>query len=172
MENHNTIVDIARELGMDRSNARRYCLSMGLQFVRVRTAESKNQLTLALKDEDMEALRAMRARDGFSGRQAREGIEDGYFYIIQVIPEYNPLRVKLGFAANVKARLDAHRTSAPTATLVKAWPCKRAWEQTVIASVVRVGCVLVQNEVYECDSLDAIVSRAEAIFAILPTGEV
>ena len=42
----------------------------------------------------------------------------GYFYIIQLVPEALPNRVKVGFADNVEKRLAEHRTAAPTAQAV------------------------------------------------------
>jgi hypothetical protein len=36
----------------------------------------------------------------------------GYFYIIQIVPEALPNRVKIGFADNVEKRLNEHRTAA------------------------------------------------------------
>jgi len=46
----------------------------------------------------------------------------GYFYIIQLVPEALPNRVKIVFADNVATRLAEHRTDAPTAKLLKTWP--------------------------------------------------
>ena len=42
----------------------------------------------------------------------------GYFYLIQLIPEAMPNRVKIGFADNVERRLVEHQTAAPTAKLL------------------------------------------------------
>ena len=42
------LTKLARDLGMDRSHARKYVLRNGFTFLHVRTAETGNQLSLAL----------------------------------------------------------------------------------------------------------------------------
>ena len=171
MNEYVTLAELAAELGLDRSNMRKYVLKCGLNPVRVRTPESRQQLTLALIQADAETVREMRQSQGFS--ESGRLIENnglGYFYVVQLVPDLAPNRVKLGFASDVRARLDAHRTAAPTATLVKSWPCKNSWEQAAIASVTRTECSLIRNEVFECEDLACLVERAVAFFALMPTG--
>jgi len=138
----------------------------------VRTPESRGQLTLALTPEDAEAIRELRNRQGFaiSGKERRVVIDNGWgwFYVIQVIPDLAPNRVKLGFTKDTESRLQAHRTAAPTAQLVKAWSCKRIWEVAVIDSVTRVGCQLVANEVFDCDDIDVLLSLCDDFFGVMP----
>lgn len=43
----------------------------------------------------------------------------GFFYIIQLIPEVLPNRVKIGYTDNLDVRLKEHQTAAPTAKLIK-----------------------------------------------------
>jgi hypothetical protein len=91
----------------------------------------------------------------------------GYFYLIQLVPEALPNRVKVGLADNVETRLSQHQTAAPTAKIVRSWPCKRSWDFAAMDSVTRNGCKLVLNEVYEGD-IQGFVDRAEAFFAVMP----
>jgi hypothetical protein len=83
------------------------------------------------------------------------------------VPEALPNRVKIGFADNVERRLAEHQTAAPTAKLLKVWPCKRSWDYATMDSITRTGCKLVLNEVYEGD-IDGFIDRADAYFAIMP----
>lgn len=166
-----TLKDLAQELGKDRSNLRKYIMSHGFTFLHVRTPESRGQVTLALTPEDAESVREIRSREGFViGNESGIvfGSGQGWFYIVQVVPDLAPNRVKLGFSGNVDARLQSHKTAAPTARLVSAWPCKRIWERAIVDSVTRTGCQLLANEVFECDNVDDLVSRCEAIFALMP----
>lgn len=170
-EDYVVLKDLAAELGLHRSNLRKYILASGFTFVKIRTPESRGQLSLALSPEDVEAVRELRMRAGFlHGKKPRAILNDkqGWFYAIQVIPELAPNRIKFGFSSNVDARLQAHRTSAPTAHLVKKWPCERCWENAIIASVTRMDCQLVANEVYDCGNLDTLISRCDDFFAIMP----
>jgi hypothetical protein len=91
----------------------------------------------------------------------------GYFYLIQLVPEALPNRVKLGFADSVDRRLGEHRTAAPTARLLKSWPCKRSWDFAAMDCITRTGCKLVLNEVYEGD-IQGFIDRAGAFFALMP----
>lgn len=76
--------------------------------------------------------------------------------------------MKLGFADNAETRLAQHRTSAPTAKLLRSWPCKRSWERTAIDAMAATGCSLILNEVYEASDLDAVLKRGNEFFALLP----
>jgi len=95
----------------------------------------------------------------------------GYFYLIQLVPEALPNRIKLGFADNVQKRLAEHRTAAPTAKLLKAWPCKRSWDYAAMDSITRGGCKLVLNEVYEGE-IQGFVERGEHFFSVMPNPDI
>jgi len=168
-----TLKELAREFGLDRSNVRKYVLSAGFEPVKIRTPESRGQLTLALTMEDAEAVRELRNKEGFLKVRAVNGSDGGYFYVAQLLPEVKPKRVKLGHTNNVKARLSSHQTVAPNVVLLGEWACKRTWEAAVIASITRVGsgCVKVGQEVFDCDNLTDLVDRAQKFFEIMPKQE-
>jgi hypothetical protein len=91
----------------------------------------------------------------------------GYFYIVQLVPELMPERVKIGYTDNLESRLIEHQTSAPTAIYVKTWECKRSWDQSAMDCITRDGCHLVMNEVYEGD-IEGFIKRGESFFNIMP----
>ena len=91
----------------------------------------------------------------------------GYFYIIQLIPEAMPNRVKIGYTDNLEARLREHQTSAPTAKYIDHWKSKRSWDQAAMDSITREGCEFVINEVYEGD-IKGFLNRAEEFFKVMP----
>ena len=170
MTNYVTVKQLAKDIGLDSSNARKYVLKQGFEFTKIRTRESGNQFVNALSEQDAETIKLIRQRDGYMdeehiGVSTNKG--PGYFYVIQLVPELDPLRIKFGFASNVDARLSAHRTSAPTAELVKAWTCKQSWERAVIDSVTRIGCQLIASEVFVCDDLGALIERCNQFFALM-----
>lgn len=122
------------------------------------------------KEDAESVIAAYEARRGAVAQdQAGEQKYDrfGFFYLIQLVPEALPNRVKIGFADIVEKRLAEHRTAAPTAKLLKAWPCKRSWDYAAMDSVTRDGCRLVLNEVYEGD-VDDFIGRGDAFFALMP----
>ncbi len=91
----------------------------------------------------------------------------GYFYIIQLIPEAIPNRVKIGYTDNLETRLKEHQTAAPTAKYLGHWNCKRSWDQAAMDSITRSGCSLVMNEVYEGD-IEGFLKRANEFFDVMP----
>lgn len=167
-----SIKELAQRLGMDRSHARRYVLTLGYSFHKRRTAESGGQLTLCVTSAEADAISSQRAEKGFLASTVVAASEIGVFYVIQLVPELDPMRLKLGFAESLEQRLSQHRTAAPTSRVLRAWPCKRSWELTAIDALTRQGCRLILNEVFECDEPDALVRRGDAFFSMLPSPDV
>jgi len=91
----------------------------------------------------------------------------GVFYVIQLVPEALPNRIKIGYADSLEKRLADHHTAAPTAKVLGSWPCKRSWDYTAMDCITREGCVWVSNEVFEGDP-DGFLKRANEFFAIMP----
>ena len=163
------IPEIAKRLMVDGGTVRRLIAreSEALQL----TLHRGKQNYLYLTREDVDKLVA-----SYEGRRGpvSPGDEDsakfdryGSFYIIQLVPEALPNRVKIGYADNIDQRIHEHRTAAPTARLLKAWPCKRSWDYAAMDSITREGCKLVLNEVYEGD-IQGFLERAEKFFALMP----
>lgn len=94
----------------------------------------------------------------------------GYFYLIQLVPEALPDRVKIGYTDNLDNRLKEHQTAAPTAKLIKSWRCKRAWDQAAMDSITSSDCTLLLNEVYEGD-INKFVERGDQFFAVMPSSK-
>jgi hypothetical protein len=163
-----SIKDLAKRLGMDRSHARRYVLKLGYTFHKRRTPDSGSQLTLCVTSAEADQIASQRADKGFIASTVVAVSDVGVFYVIQLVPDLDPKRLKLGFAESIEQRLSQHRTAAPTARMLRAWPCKSSWEQTAIDALTTVGCRLILNEVFECDEPDALVKRGDAFFSMLP----
>ncbi len=161
--------EIAKRLKVDSGTVRRLIAreSESLQL----TVHRGKQDRLFLSREDADKLIASyEGRRGPVSPKAEDTAKYdryGSFYIIQLVPEALPNRVKIGYADNVDQRLNEHRTAAPTARLLKAWPCKRSWDYAAMDSITREGCKLVLNEVYEGD-ITGFLERAEGFFALMP----
>ena len=170
-ETYVSIKELANRLGMDKSGARRHVLKLGFKPQKRRMPDSANQLTLTVTAAEAEAIIQQRLDQGFLSSDKAVPYDVGFFYVIQLIPELAPLRVKLGFANDMPDRLAQHRTSAPTATLVKSWPCRRSWEVTAMDALTARGASFILNEVFEVDDLKDLVQRGDAFFALLPAPE-
>ncbi len=99
-----------------------------------------------------------------------ENTTAGFFYLVQLEPEHDPGRFKLGFATNLEERLRAHKTAAPYSSVVKAWPCKFLWEKVAIESVTQ-GCEQIHTEVFRYDSIEEIARRCDQFFSLMPSPE-
>jgi len=163
-----SLKQLAENLGMDRSHVRRYVLRLGIQPHKRRTRDSYNQLTLAVSVNDADFIISKRREAGFLGSQKPISKDVGVFYVIRLVPELDPRRLKLGFADDIATRLSQHRTSAPTATVVKVWPCRRSWEGTVIDCLTASNCRLILNEVFESDDVDSVIYKGDQLFQLLP----
>jgi hypothetical protein len=125
-------------------------------------------LTLCVTGAEADEIASQRAEKGFIAATVVAISDVGVFYVIQLVPDLDPKRLKLGFAESLQQRLSQHRTAAPTACVLQAWPCKRSWELTAMDALTREGCRLILNEVFECDEPEALVRRGDAFFSMLP----
>jgi hypothetical protein len=167
-EEYISVKHLAEKLGMDRSHARRYVLKLGFKPMKRRTADSANQLTLTVTKDEADSILRHREEHGFTAHGKVVETDAGCFYIIQLVPELDPKRLKLGFAGDLSDRLAQHRTAAPTAKIVKSWPCRRSWETTVMDCLSAVSCRHILNEVFDCENLNALINRGDELFSILP----
>lgn len=171
MENYVTFQEIAEENGIGIDTVRRNAKKLELEITRRKTPSSRGTLVNCLSREDADKLKAF-----FDQKQNYEftpGVSDqsiqryGYFYLIQLVPEALPDRMKIGYTDNLEQRLSEHRTSAPTLKLIKTWECKRSWDQAAMDSITRENCKQVLNEVYEGD-VEGFIERGDKFFGNLP----
>lgn len=168
MQPYVTLKQLAQQMSMDRSNARKYILRQGIRPVKRRAADSGNQLALTVTEEEAENILMNRKKEGFSEPDEPVSSDFGCFYVVLIVPEFSARRIKLGFTTNISERLSQYRTVAPTAVVIKTWPCKRTWEEAVIDCLTSQKCKLVKNEVFECDDIDQMLQTGRRLFDILP----
>jgi len=171
MASYRTYKEIADDIGVSidtvRRNVKSYKTELKLEPKKKKTPSSKGALVACLSFDDAEKLIRFYKSKGSTNSGLSNNRNYGFFYLIQLIPEFQPNRVKIGFADDVNKRFREHQTSSPTAKLLGSWPCKRAWDQAVMDSLTRTGCKLVLNEVYEGDIQD-FKDRADEFFGIMP----
>jgi hypothetical protein len=168
--------EIASRLGVNPSTVmriiQRAAPHLGITVQRGRNKGRNAMWGNFLSREDAERLVAYYESERVSyDAEPREAFQVfGFFYVIQLVPEALPNRIKIGYTDNLEARLADHQTSAPTARIIGSWPCKRSWDYAAMDSITREGCALVLNEVFEGDP-QGFVDRANAFFAVMPTAE-
>lgn len=173
-----SIAEIERVFGLDRSNTRKallkICERLGIVTHQRRTPSTRGQRTLCVTRPEWEKILAHRSQvQGFgigeaasSARPVASGI--GVFYVLQMVPELDPNRVKLGYTESTEARFADHRTASPTAKFVKKWPCKSIWERAAMDSATRIGTSLIANEVFVVEDLTDLIDCLDQFFALMP----
>jgi len=172
-----SVLDLAEDLGIVKTATFKVLSRFGIQPVKRRDASRGNQLVSCVTRAEAERVkkeyppRTGRARSRVTGDGESQEVvsnEVGVFYVIQLEPEHDPGRIKVGFAVDMNQRLNSHRCSAPFAQVVRTWPCRRIWETTAIDCVM-VNCEQVRSEVYRTDSVDQVLAHADAFFEVMPS---
>ena len=94
------------------------------------------------------------------------GESDGYFYIVQLLPEDAPLILKLGYTRSLKSRMIAYRTVCTAANILKSWQCPARYERPAITYITGGSCQTIGRETYRVDSIESAIARADAFFAL------
>src|SRR5262245_16954045 len=166
MDDFVSLAELAAELGLDRSHTRDCVRKSGIRPRKVRSPGTVPRYTLVLTHEEADSIRA-RLRC-CAGDDLPPDCGPGCFFVVRLVPELDPRRIKLGFARDLRARLGYLRIAAPTAALVKCWPCKKTWVETVVDCLTAVGCSPISADVFECADVDALVRAAAQLFSVLP----
>jgi hypothetical protein len=171
-----SVIDVASHHGKRRQSIFKILKRLGIEPIKRRSSSSNNQLVAYITQDEfqrvsveLQALATRAENEQNAGEEADEFIsaEEGVFYLIQLEPELDPGRFKVGFAASLSERLRALRCSAPLATVVQSWPCRRLWERTAI-DCVSAGCERLHTEVFRTASLDQVVAKCERFFGVMP----
>ncbi|MEW6684568.1 MAG: hypothetical protein AB1451_16875 [Nitrospirota bacterium] len=171
------VAELADELGTHRASVFKVVKRLGIQPVKRRDAERGGQRISLVTGTEASAIREAFATGRSSGDEASgDGVvlaaDEGWFYLIQLEPEHDPGRFKVGFTTDRDGRLRHHRCSAPFAQYRKQWPCRRTWERAAIDCMTN-GLEQLHTEVFRGPSLDDVLSRGDRFFAVMPAvGEV
>ena len=177
MSDYVTFKDLAKRLALDPTTIRRlierFGAELGIEVQKGRGDTSNAKWTHYLSRDDADRLVAYyeaRQRGTVSDAAADSFQAFGFFYVIQLVPEALPNRLKIGYTDNLEKRLAEHQTAAPTARVIASWPCKRSWDYAAMDSLTREGCVWVLNEVFEGDP-QGFVTRGNAFFSLMPKAD-
>lgn len=134
-----------------------------------RASEKHGQVQSYITRDELERVRAELGEGTMAASTSSEQwpTETGVFYLIQLEPEHDPGRFKVGFTSNMGERLRSHRTSAPYAVVVRTWPCRLLWEKTLIDCLAD-ECERLHTEVFRTDSLEEVIAKCEAFFDLMP----
>lgn len=139
--NHTPIAELAKMLRMDRSHLLRFSKKLSIQPVMIRTRQSRNQLTVAFNKESVKRIFQARMDEGYSldagGSPTPVDTSTGFFYVLQLVPDLDPHRVKFGFTNNLTAGLADHHTTCPHARYMTTFKCRREWEAALTQFITK-----------------------------------
>ena len=171
------IVDLADDLQVRKQRIFKILPRLGIRPTQRREASRGNQNVATVSHSEAVAIRAeiekaaaSTSTDGSRvGSPAAFAADDvGFFYLIQLEPEHDSGRFKVGFTMDLDGRLQKHRCSAPFAKYVRTWPCRRVWERAAIDCATN-GCEQLHTEVFRGASLSQVAEHAETFFSMMPT---
>lgn len=165
------ITELADELKCHKQTLFKIAKRLGIEPAKERSEDRRNQLVSTVTGAEADTLRRellTRTSLDCSESESELFAGNGLFYMIQLEPEHDPGRLKLGFTTDIDGRLRKHRCSAPFAICLKVWPCKMIWERTAI-DCITAGLEQLHTEVFRANSLDAVKERADQFFAMMPS---
>ncbi len=168
-----SVIDAAAQLGIPyKQTLFKIIKRLGISTVKQRSSGHRNQLISYITPDDLDLVKQHLSQGKAEVREASpvQQIDQGVFYLIQLEPEHDPGRFKVGFASNLSERLRSHRCSAPLATVLATWPCRPLWEKTAIDCVTQ-SCEQIHTEVFRTDDIAKVKNRCEQFFALMPAIE-
>jgi hypothetical protein len=168
-----SVIDAARQLGLRKQTTFKILKRLGIATVKQQATErgQKGQLIAYIRGEDFAALKLeveSRTPDQVVNGETDNVLELGMLYLIQLEPDHDAGRFKLGFTASMAERLRHLRCSAPFAVVVKTWPCKQLWERTAIDCATW-DCERLHTEVFRTSDLGTVAAKCDAFFAVMPS---
>lgn len=162
-----SVIELSKEVGKQKQTVFRLIKQLGIETKKLRAEDSHGQLISYVDREDAKQLKDRLKAEIDKEIDGVTNNDFGLFYLIQLEPEYDPGRIKLGFATNLNERLRSHRCSAPFAKVIGTWSCKLLWEKTAIESVT-VNCEKLHTEVFRSVSINDVKDRCHRFFAVMP----
>lgn len=168
-----SVKDAGLQLGRRKQTIFKVIKRLGIDIQKRRDQSSRNQIVAYISQADFKRVRedmlssAKSSNDTNEESPLNDTDEFGVFYLIQLEPDHDPGRYKVGFAVNMSDRLRAHRCSAPFSKVIEKWPCKRLWEKTAI-DCITANSERLHTEVYRSPSLAEIIERGNSFFGLMP----
>ncbi len=125
-----SVIEVAKNLRRNKAHIFKIIKRLDIYTTKEKSSDARGQRVAYINADDYERIREYSEAVASDSQDPQvQPDSSGVFYVIQLEPDLDPGRIKLGFATNVRERLRKHRTSAPFAVIVRTWPCKLLWEK-------------------------------------------
>ncbi len=167
-----SVIDAANKLGTRKQQLFKIIKRLGIATTKQKNSAHKGQAISYISNTDFDHIVnnfGQTGEDTESSSVATTSgqLDHGVFYLIQLEPDHDPGRFKLGFASNMPERLRSHRCSAPFAKILKTWPCHALWERTAIDSVTQ-SCEKIHTEVFRTKNISSVQEKCDLFFNLMP----
>lgn len=171
-----SVIQASDRLGTRKQTVFKVLKRLGIETLKQRHSDHRNQLIAYITEGEFRRVQEeLATRFNGSDHESSESTtspdlipsESDLFYLIQLEPNHDPSRFKVGITSSMPERLRSLRCSAPFATELATWPCKRLWEKTAIECVSD-GYEQLSAEVFRLDSLDEVKSKCQSFFDLMP----
>jgi len=167
-----SVIDAANKLGIRKQQLFKVIKRLGISTTKHKSSDHRGQPISYISNNDFdlivnEYVNTSGYGDGEGTVKTSEQLDHGVFYLIQLEPDHDPGRFKVGFASNMPERLRSHRCSAPFSMVLQTWPCHVLWERTAIDSVTQ-GCEKIHTEVFRTTDIAAVQEKCDMFFALMP----
>ena len=160
------VSEVASSLGKRKQYIFKIIKRLGIEKHLEKSDSARGQKIAFISEDDFDLVKEhVQSSSTASATASMDSASGGVFYLIQLEPEYDPDRFKLGFASDINERLRSHQTVAPYSRVIKTWPCKPLWEKTAIEGVAQ-GCEKVRTEVFRGE-IEVVLDRCEQFFALM-----
>ena len=161
-----SIIEIADAYGKRRQSIHKLVKQLEIEVVKRKSHDAHGQVISFISAGDYEKLKGRLEGPDSLIADTREDWP-GVFYIVQLEPQFDPGRFKVGFTTDLAERIRSHRTSAPYANPITTFPCKLLWEKTAIECITQ-SCEQLHTEVFRTDNIEEIIGLAERFFDLMP----
>jgi hypothetical protein len=169
-ENHISVVDIAKNLGKRRQSVFKIIKKLNIETVLEKNESARGQkIAYISKNDEKRIIEYVSDNENIQiidNEEINLNV-NGFFYLIQLEPDFDPGRFKVGFATTIGERIRQHKCSAPLLKLVKYWPCKPLWEKTAIECITN-DCEKIHTEVFRTNSIESITEKCNTFFDLMP----
>ena len=113
-EKNISAIDLAKELGKAKQTVFKVLKRLGIESRKIRGSDNRGQRIAYITYAEAGRIKAeINTLQGISANRTESAIPElGVFYVVQLEPDHDPGRFKVGFASNMAERLRTHRYSA------------------------------------------------------------
>jgi len=163
-----SVLDAAKKMGIHKSSLFKILKRFNIVTFKEKSSKHSGQAIAYITNNDFNfVIQNYTKKDIQNDKIISKTIGIGVFYLIQLEPDYDKGRFKLGFTSNIAERLRDHRCSAPYVDLINSWDCHSLWEKTAIDCVTQ-NCEKLHTEVFRTNDIAEVEKKCTEFFKIMP----